>query len=128
MFYRIDCITSWHYHQSNVRTYDKDDVIDRTTFHYIHPSGLHDMKPLLDKKSYVNHVYPSVTLETPIRGKGATTWIHSMGKQGKEWKLDGSISFPEERVLRLQSVFQTPQGLAYDSNTMYVGDKEAQKK
>jgi hypothetical protein len=121
-------LITWHYHQSNVRTYDKDDVIDRTTFHYIHPSGLHDMKPLLDTRAFTKNVYPLLTLQTPIRGKGATTWIHSMGKQGKEWKMDGSISFPEERVLRLQSVFQTPQGLAYDSNTMYVGDKEAQKK
>lgn len=121
-------LITWHFHSSGIRTYDKDDVIDRPMFHYIHPSGLHDMKPCLDIKPYIHHAYDPVTLNRQIKGRGAATWIHAMGKKGFSWKLDSTNPLIiKEKVLRLQNVYQTVQGLAYDSKTMYVGDgKDAQ--
>jgi len=122
-------LITWHFHSSGIRTYDKDDVIDRPMFHFIHPSGLHDMKPCLDIKPYITHTFASEILHRPIRGRGAATWIHTMGKKGSSWKLDSThpLTIPNQQVMRLQNVFQTTQGLAYDSKNMYVGTgKDAQ--
>jgi hypothetical protein len=123
-------LITWHYHTSGVRTYKKEDVIDRPMFHYIHPSGLHDMKPCLDLKPFLTTT--STTVYRPIRGRGATTWLHNIGKvkgAASEWKLDSMhplVSKPQ-KVLFLKNVYQTSMGLAYDSTSMYVGDgKEAQ--
>jgi hypothetical protein len=119
-------LITWHFHSSGVRTYDKDDVIDRPMFHYIHPSGLHDMKPCLDLKPFIIHTFQS-KLDRPVKGRGAANWIHTMGKiHGTEskWALDSmnTIQCEKQGVLALQNVYQTSHGLAYDSGAMYVGN------
>lgn len=117
-------LITWHFHSSGIRTYNKDDVIDRPMFHYVHPSGLHDMNPCLELKPFITHTYEPITLYRPIRGSGATAWIHSMGKtNASTWKLESTnpLTLDKEIVLHLTNVYQTPQGLVYDSRNMYVG-------
>jgi hypothetical protein len=39
-------LRTWHYHNSGVRNYRPEDVLEKPIFHYVTPSGFHDMKPI----------------------------------------------------------------------------------
>jgi hypothetical protein len=40
-------LRTWHYHNSGIRNYRPEDVLEKPIFHYVTPSGFHDMKPIL---------------------------------------------------------------------------------
>jgi hypothetical protein len=125
-------LITWHFHSSAFRTYDKNDLVDCSTFHYIHPSGLHDLNPCSNLKPYIKISSDSITVQRPIRGNGATSWIYNMCKQGEGssfWNLQSSnpLTISKQGLLYLKDVYQTSKGLLYDSQRMYVGSgKEAQ--
>ena len=118
-------IVTRHYHCSNVRGYVKSNIIDKPTLHYIHPSGFHDLMPVLKFDAHV----PSkeVVLSLPVRGSAAASWAFSMNKklQGAKhtWTLNStnSISCTSSPILKLGNCFQTSGGLVYDSKSLYVG-------
>jgi hypothetical protein len=39
-------LRTWHFHTSGVRTYVKTDVVERSVFLYVSPTGFHDLQPV----------------------------------------------------------------------------------
>lgn len=119
---------TWHFHATNIRNYAKDDIIDRTMFHYVHPTGFHDIQPLINIASQliVKSFQPADILRT-LTGGGATRWLSAFNKKAgandTPLKLshDNPFTPSEEHVLRLTNCFQTPGGLAFDKDKMYIG-------
>ena len=116
---------TWHIHASEVRSYDKSDVIDKPVFHYIHPSGFHDLNPIFNfPKEEVSRTFKPASLIRPIRGGGATTWIMAANKALETpLKMDNAnpITPAEEIVLNLKNCFQSPRGLVFDKDRLLVG-------
>jgi len=118
-------LKTWHYHSSGVRNYDKNDVLDRPVFHYIYPSGFHDLNPIFAfAKEEVAQTLKPATVLRPIRGSAATTWIMAANK-GRETALKMDHTNPltpvEETVLQLKNCFETPGGLAFDKDRLLIG-------
>jgi hypothetical protein len=102
--------------------------VDRAVYHYVHPTGIHDLQPLLTiPKSLIVRCIQPTTIERPIEGAGAIQWLSAFNKQAtahaEPLKLANSNPFtpsPED-VLRLTNCFQTSGGLAFDKDKMYIG-------
>ena len=118
-------LKTWHYHASGVRSYDKNNVITRPVFHYIHPSGFHDLNPIIKLKAHVQSV--EYTLNLPVRGRGAKNWLYTVNKKLNDsvmsWNLESlnSVKLVGPPILTLTNCFQTYQGLVYDKSSMYIG-------
>ena len=102
--------------------------VDRPVYHYVHPTGIHDLQPLLiiPKSLIVRCTQPS-TIERPIEGGGAIQWLSAFNKHAtadaEPLKLANNNPFtpsPED-VLHLTNCFQTSGGLAFDKDKMYIG-------
>jgi len=125
-------LKTFHIHASGVRTYEKTDVIERPMFHYIHPSGFHDLQPML-KIAKGTVVKPSGMVR-PIRGSGATTWMvaanRKLGLEDVAFKLNhtNAVTPLAETVVDLENCFATAEGLVYDRDHMWIGGgRTAQK-
>jgi len=116
-------IKTYHHHVSKYRTYSPDDVIEKPVFHYIEPSGLHELMPNV---SIPTKIQPA-TLIYNICGPESASWVYKMKDSGK-WNLGTFEVAPvAEAIINLKNVFQTPDGLVYDSKQMYIGSaKRAQ--
>jgi len=118
-------LKTWHYHISGVRNYDKNDVLDKPVFHYIHPSGFHDLNPVFAiPKDEVSHTVKPATLLRPVRGGGATTWIMAANKDTEAiLKMENTNPFTpsEEQCIEVKNCFQTPTGLVFDKDRLLIG-------
>jgi hypothetical protein len=117
---------TFHYHSSNVRNYKTDDVVHNPVFMYCHPSGFHDLEPVLHFSSSIS-VCSSAVIPRVVVGSGAKEWVEKMNRSLQtgtdSWKLQGQnpLTPQAEQVLRLQNCFQSENGLAYDTSKMYIG-------
>lgn len=102
--------------------------VDRPVYHYVYPTGIHDLQPLLTipKGLIVSSLQPS-TVERSVQGGGAIQWLSAFNKQvtadAQPLKLSNNNPFtpsPED-ILRLTNCFQTSGGLAFDKDKMYIG-------
>lgn len=128
-------LKTWHFHNSGVRSYDKDDVIERPVFHYVKPSGFHDLNPIFAfPKEEISSVFKPAALLRPIRGKGATTWIMAANKLSETFAHKGGAPLKmennnhltpvEETILHTTNCFQTPRGLVFDKDRLLIGKSE----
>lgn len=115
---------TWKY---NVKS-PSNNYVDRPVYHYIHPTGIHDLYPMITipKSLIVNSFQPADILR-PLEGSGKTLWLSAFNKQAttetEPLKLSHTNPFTpfEEHVLFLRNCFQTSGGLAFDKDTMYIG-------
>jgi hypothetical protein len=118
-------LKTFHYHSSNVRNYKTDDVVHNPVFMYCHPSGFHDLEPVLHF-SQSTSVKPSM-IPRVVMGSGGVQWVERMNRSlqtGTEsWKLQGQnpLTPHPEQVLHLQNCFQNENGLSFDTSNMYIG-------
>lgn len=118
-------LKTFHFHASGVRNYEKNDVIERPMFHYVHSSGFHDLQPMLKIPS--GTVTTPAALVRPVRGSGATTWMvganRSLGTDDTPFKLNNTnaITPVGEISVRLENCFMTADGLVYDRDRLWIG-------
>jgi len=117
---------TWHFHSSGVRTYDKLDVIERSVFHYIQPSGFHDLNPVFSfSKEEIHRSFKPSSFFRPVRGNGATSWLISANQKDSEncLKLENAntLVLSEEMVISVKNCFETPGGLVFDKNRLLIG-------
>ena len=127
------CLTlkTWHFHNSAIRTYNKDEVVESDVFHYIHPSGLHDLQPLLIlPKEVVLGKFRPIDLHRPLRGGGATNWLSAYnrklatGQVALKMENNNTLISSDEFILSVPNCFQTPLGVVYDKDKMFIGKTE----
>jgi len=114
---------TWSYRPSSSSS--SSAYVDRPVYHYVHPTGIHDLQPLIiiPKHLIVSSVQPP-PVERPVQGGGAIQWLSAFNKQATEsLKLSNNNTFTPspETVLRLTNCFQTSGGLAFDKEKMYIG-------
>ena len=112
---------TWSYRPSS----SSSSYVDRPVYHYVYPTGIHDLQPLLTipKDLIINSLQTS-PIQRPIQGGGAIQWLSAFNKQAAEsLKLSNNNPFTPspETVLRLTNCFQTSGGLAFDKDKMYIG-------
>ena len=122
-------LKTWHYHSSEVRGYNQQDIVDKPIFHYIQPSGIHDLEA--DKRWYGVMKKESLTME--INGSGAEEFCKKMnstlGDKERQWTI-GENTFIETLYEPYSELncFQMPEGVAFTNRKLCIGPGvEAQK-
>lgn len=122
-----------HLQLTNYRTYDPKDVVDRPCYMYVDPTGIHDMEPVFDLRPYKHDTLQFSSFERRVRStkQKALDVYCKMLERGERyfWKANGTNPYPNETVqlLKYTDAFQTPQGLAYGYNRIFVGNDEVNK-
>lgn len=126
-------LKTFHLQLSNYRTYDPQDIVDRPCYMYVDPTGFHDMEPVYDMSPYQFEKLDYQMFERKVRGiKSKALVVYcKMLERGERffWKADGINPHPQESIqlYKYKETFQTPQGLAYGYNKIYVGKDEISK-
>ena len=124
-------IQTHHVHDSQIRTYDKDEIVDKNVYLYIEPTGLHDMEAVTS--------LPSTNIATKLKYESFDRPLQSnmnksatyckMLEKDKRYTFNVSDKNTFEKhivpVYKFDSLFQTNHGLAYSYNKIYVGPSKA---
>lgn len=122
-----------HLQISNVRTYDPQEVVDKPCYMYVDPTGIHDMEPVYDLKPYQfeKMTYGSFERKLDSVKEKALEVYCKMLERGERylWKAKEQNIYEEEAIqlYKYSNVFQTPQGLAYAYNSIFVGTENVSK-
>lgn len=125
-------LKTYHLHSSGIRTYDPRNIVEKPAFLYVHPTGLHDMKPVQD----IPGVQPIklASFERPVKGPltaaQAKTFCSMVARSTDDSvKLEADSSNrwnpPTPLLSKLEEVFSTRDGLAYTYDTILVGKTKA---
>lgn len=122
-----------HYHTSAIRNYDAADVVDRPMFMYVDPNGIHDMEPIFDIRKHIHSTLEFSAFSRSLQSaqpKSIET-LCKMLERGERymWNAKDTNSFKEQSIpiYKYENAFQTPQGLVYSYNKLYIGKEEASK-
>jgi hypothetical protein len=123
-----------HCHQSAIRTYDPNNVVDKPIFLYLEPTGLHDLEPTKDIKAWEKPWRTASPFTRRVHAadeKTAATFC-SMVSRKEEILLtaDGDNTFtpqPEEKVYQFSNAFTTPNGLVYGYKNIYMGPQQSMR-
>ena len=115
-------IITHHKHESEIRTYDKDEIVEKNVYLYIEPTGLHDMEavtsiPCKDKISFTG-------FSRRVNSNKASTYCKMLEKEKRYlFDVSGSSIFSEQiiPIYEFKNVFQTNHGLLYGYDRIYVG-------
>jgi hypothetical protein len=122
-----------HLQLTNYRTYDPKDVIDKACYMYVDPTGIHDMEPVFELKPFEFEKLSYSSFERRIRGTKpkALDVYCKMLERGERylWKSNSVNSYPGESVqlYKYTNAFQTPLGLTYGYNRIFIGKEEITK-
>jgi hypothetical protein len=121
-------IKTHHIHETNIRTYDTNAIVEKNVYLYIEPTGLHDMEAYIniDKKLISNSLnYES--FERTIKCNKKSTYCKMLEKEKRyDFKPDTQNVFTKQKIniYNHNNVFQTNTGLVYDYNKIYVGTSQ----
>lgn len=128
-------LKTYHYHSSQVRTYDPHNVVDKPAYLYIQPTGLQDMQPL--------HSPPPPATTTPFKPRPvprpvggpltpaqAATFCTMVSRATKgELQLDPTgqnlWTPPPVKLYTLTDAFQSREGLPFTYNGLLLGGTKA---
>jgi hypothetical protein len=122
-----------HLQLSNHRTYDPQEIVDRPCYMYVDPTGFHDMEPIFDMSPYSFEKLDYQMFERRLRStKSKSLDVYcKMLERGERyyWKPNGINPHPQESLplYKYTNAFQTPQGLAYGYNQIFIGKEEVSK-
>jgi len=128
-------LRTYHYHASEVRTYDPRNIVDKSAYLYIEPTGLHDMRPVTDfgkASNVIERKSFSRRIQGPLSDAQSKTFC-TMLKRSSDDKLvlysDGNNQCqpPPISIYKFENVFQTREGLVYTYDTILVGKTTASK-
>lgn len=122
-------LRTYHYHASDVRTYDPRNIVDKPSYLYIQPTGLHDMRPVMDwgkpTEEWKRSPFPR-PIKGPLSVAQARTYC-SMVKRSTEDKLVleaaelNMCTPPPIPIYEMKDVFETREGLVYTYDSILVG-------
>jgi hypothetical protein len=127
------CMTliTHHVHMSGYRTYDPADVVEKPTYMYVNPSGIHDLNPIV---SFVTRPYKTVecnacplTLKGIISSSQKATLLTMLSKDLEIPLLDGGTTYGKFTIplYNFKNVFQLPTGLLRTYTSILVGPSTA---
>jgi hypothetical protein len=129
-------LKTYHLHTSGVRNYDPLDVVDKPIYLYCNPTGIHNMRPTFDLKSYETKLLEKTPFDREVCSvppKMVDTFC-KMLQRGERFTLDsnGKNTFGskgEKQVFyKFDNSFQTAQGLVYGYQELFIGNAEESKK
>ena len=121
-------IKTHHVHDSEIRNYDYETIIEKNVYLYVEPTGLHDMEAVTNLPSQnITTKLSLVSFNRPIQANNenkANTYCTMLEKKERYiFTSSGTNTFAKQLlpIYKFNSIFQTNQGLAYGYDKIYVG-------
>ena len=127
-------IRTHHLHTSAIRTYDPTDIVDKSMYFYVEPTGINDMKPIHSLGDYLYKKADGKQFDRKIEfvnEKTVNTFCAMVEKQEVfSYKKDDSNTYVSSpiQIQKYTNVFHTSQGLIYDTKQIFVGTTEEKQK
>ena len=130
-------LRTFHYHTSQVRTYDPKDIVDRPAYMYVEPTGIHDMQPVkrLTADLAESTIFKGRAVARPVKGPvtpaQAATFCRMVERASNGvFKLDAAgqnvwAPPPVPLYSFKGATFQTREGLPYGYNSIFIGPTAA---
>ena len=125
-----------HCHASEIRNYDKTDIVDRPNYMFVEPTGIHELNPITSWAGWAGN---PVAYEPLDRHLLATTKKHLnmfCSQMNRDpafiWSVDGLNTYlppvGQDRPIEISGgAFVSPSGLVYRHTDIYVGQTDIQK-
>ena len=122
-----------HCHESEYRTYNPHDVVDKPVYLYLDPTGLHDLEPMRDLTKF-QVAWPQATPFSrrvySADPKALRTFCAMITREEDiPYAVDSANTFTpaEEKLYKFSNAFMTPNGLLYSYKSIYLGNTEAMR-
>lgn len=124
-----------HCHGSEYRTYNPEDVVEKPLFLYLDPTGLHDLEPKKDIRSYEKTWSLPQPFKRRVHAADEQTvkTFCAMVKREEEQPFEADSdnwfesSIPDERLYSFENAFTTTTGLCYGYESIYLGSDPKMK-
>ena len=129
-------IQTIHVHQSEVRTYEKTDIVDRPVYMFVEPTGIHELHPLLSWEGWAGEPTPYEPLDRPLKAttpKHLAMFCSQMNRDPAFlWAAEGLNTYlppvGQDRPITMSGgAFVSPSGLVYRHTDICVGTTDIQK-
>ena len=131
-------LKTYHVHSSGVRTYDPRDIVDKPAYLHIEPTGLHDMRPIVNLETVGTLVKMTAApftrrISGPLTDLQRRTFCAMINRKF-ESKIhllpDGDNTWAPSptNLYKLKDVFQTKEGLVYTYDSILLGKSTASKR
>lgn len=125
-----------HVHKSQIRTYDRQDIVDRPTYMHVEPTGIHELNPVTTWNSWTKGSIEHAPLDRQLKATTPKTLNMFCSQMNRDtsflWSADGLNSYTapvnqDHEILVEGGAFVSPNGLVYKHVDLYVGNTEIQK-
>jgi hypothetical protein len=125
-----------HVHASEVRNYEKTDIVDRPVYMFVEPSGLHELHPITSWSGWAGEPILYDTLDRPLKATTAKHLNMFCSQMNRDpafvWAANGLNSYlppiGQDRPIDIDGgAFVSPSGLVYRHTDIYVGETDIQK-
>ena len=125
-----------HVHASDVRNYEKTDIVDRSVYMFVEPSGLHELHPVTSWAGWAGEPILYDTLDRPLKATTAKHLNMFCSQMNRDpafvWAADGLNSYlppiGQDRPIEIRGgAFVSPSGLVYRHTDICVGETDIQK-
>ena len=125
-----------HVHASEVRNYEKTDIVDRSVYMFVEPSGLHELHPITSWIGWAGEPVVYETLDRPLKATTAKHLNMFCSQMNRDpafvWAATGLNSYlppiGQDRPIEITGgAFVSPSGLVYRHTDIYVGETDIQK-
>lgn len=125
-----------HVHASDVRNYEKTDIVDRPVYMFVEPSGLHELHPITRWSGWAGEPVSYEALDRPLKATTAKHLNMFCSQMNRDpafvWAASGLNSYlppvGQDRPIEINGgAFVSPSGLVYRHTDIYVGETDIQK-
>ena len=125
-----------HVHASDVRNYEKTDIVDRPVYMFVEPSGLHELHPITTWSGWAGEPILYETLDRPLKATTAKHLNMFCSQINRDpsfvWAAEGLNSYlppvGQDRPIEINGgAFVSPSGLVYRHTDICVGTTDIQK-
>ena len=129
-------IQTIHVHKSEIRTYDKTDIVDRPVYMFVEPTGIHELHPVLSWEGWAGEPTPYEPLDRPLKATTSKHLAMFCSQMNRDpaflWAAEGLNTYlppvGQDRPIEIKGgAFVSPSGLVYRHTDIYVGTTDIQK-
>jgi len=111
-----------HVHNSGVRNYDPKDIVEKPVLMYVHPSGVHDLRPILSIDEKPVKTFEIEAIPMNLCGSYTDTQYATFQKMlSKKGGPVASVPAYKVPIYEFSNVLQTAQGLLHTHSSIIIG-------
>ena len=128
-------LKTYHVHSSGIRTYDMKDIVEKSILMYVQPTGLHDMRPVINiPADNIKVTLKTAPFSRQLKGPSSALQIKTLcsmlarNTDNKMLLTPDGLNTVEQQTIPIYSytdVFQTREGLVYGYDSILVGKGKA---